>query len=161
VTSVYEEPPFRKDEEEKNDQGQEGDKKNLHPQFFENGRLLLFARGFHRSISCGTLYCVSPGGYHRRIRIALSSRFLLAVVLAYEDLASLRIDPRPDVLDRAILAGCVHSLEDREERIAVQRPVEPLQLAQASHVLIEKFLITLLGFGEGLHEGRPFLEFDG
>jgi hypothetical protein len=36
-----------------------------------------------------------------------------------------------------------------------------LQLAQASHVLLEEFLIALPGFEEGLNEGWPFLELDG
>ncbi len=35
------------------------------------------------------------------------------------DLAALRIDARHDVLDRAVLAGCVHGLENEQQRPAI------------------------------------------
>ena len=48
-------------------------------------------------------------------------------VLERDDLAALRIDARHDVLDRAVLARSVHSLENEQQRPAILR-VEHLLL---------------------------------
>jgi hypothetical protein len=40
-------------------------------------------------------------------------------LLEWEYLAALRIDARHDVLDRAVLAGCVHRLENEQQRPGV------------------------------------------
>lgn len=81
AAGAHEEPPFRKDEEEETDHGQEDDEEQLHPHSLEHGRLFRFFPGFHRSISLGGRNRIRLGHHHRRLRIAFSSRFRLAVVL--------------------------------------------------------------------------------
>ena len=47
-----------------------------------------------------------------------------------DDLDALRIHAGHDVLDRAVLAGRVHRLEDDEERVRVARPEQLLRLRE-------------------------------
>ena len=61
-------------------------------------------------------------------------------LLEAEDLAALRVDARHHVLDRAVLAGGVHRLEDQQDRPGI-RGVEPvLGLGQLGDVLGERLL---------------------
>ena len=46
-------------------------------------------------------------------------QLLGARVLEAEYLAALRVDSRHDVLDAAVLTGCVHGLENEQQRVAV------------------------------------------
>ncbi len=62
-------------------------------------------------------------------------QFDRARVLEAEHLAALRIDPRHDVPDRAILARRVHRLEDQQDRVAVRRIKKLLLLAQPIDVV--------------------------
>ena len=48
-------------------------------------------------------------------------------------LAALRIDARHDVLDRAVLAGRIHRLEDEQQRPAVLRVQHVLLLGEPLH----------------------------
>ena len=47
-----------------------------------------------------------------------------------EHLDTLRVDPRHHVLDRRVLAGGVHRLEDDEQRVAVARPQQLLRIGE-------------------------------
>ena len=81
-------------------------------------------------------------------------------LLEAEDLAALRIDPRHDVADGAILAGRVHPLQDQQQGIAVGRVVQALQGVQCLDVCAQELLILLLRPIDRLHARRPFLEVD-
>ena len=58
-------------------------------------------------------------------------------LLEAEDLAALGVDPGHDVLDRAVLAGRVHRLEDDQHRVAVVGVEQVLGLGQVREVLVE------------------------
>ncbi len=73
-----------------------------------------------------------------------------------ENFAALRIDPRHDVLDRAVFAGRVHRLEDEEEGVAIVGIKQALQLAQFLHLAGEHLTIMRFGFIEGLDRGWRF-----
>ena len=77
-----------------------------------------------------------------------------------ENLAALRIDPGHDVPDGAVLAASVHPLKNQQQRIAVGRVVKLLQRAELLNVFCQEFLILLLRLVKGLHDRRPFTEFD-
>ena len=53
-------------------------------------------------------------------------------LLEREDIAPLRIDARHDVLDRPVLAGGVHRLEDEQQRPAILRIQPILQCGERS-----------------------------
>ena len=53
-----------------------------------------------------------------------------------EDLAARRIHPRHDVPDGAVFAGTIHTLEKRQQRIAVGRVKELLQRTQLLQMLV-------------------------
>ena len=71
-------------------------------------------------------------------------QFLGRRLLEAEDLAALRIDAAHDVLDRPVLAGRVHRLQDDQHRVPVVRVEEVLGLGQVGQVLREHFLGPLL-----------------
>ena len=64
--------------------------------------------------------------------------------LEAEDLAALRIDPRHHVLDRAVLAGRVHRLEDQQQRVGVLRIQLLLLFRQLGDTLVKQFSGFLL-----------------
>ena len=65
------------------------------------------------------------------------------------DLAALGVDARHDVLDRAVLAGGVHRLEDEQDRPAIGRVEPVLGLGQRRDVLGEDLLGEPLALGLG------------
>ena len=70
----------------------------------------------------------AAGGAPQEIVIQLLARRLLEV----EHLAARRIDAGEQGVDRAVLAGGVHGLEDQQQRMAVLRVEQPL-LAAVRH----------------------------
>ena len=58
-------------------------------------------------------------------------------LLEAEDLAALGVDPGHDVLDRPVLAGRVHRLEDDQHRVPVVGVEQVLGLGQVREVLVE------------------------
>ena len=60
-------------------------------------------------------------------------------LLEREDLAALRIDARHDVLDRAVLAGSVHGLENKQQRPAILGVEHVLFLGEPLGSALEKF----------------------
>ena len=58
-------------------------------------------------------------------------------LLEAEDLAALRVHAGHDVLDRPVLAGRVHRLEDDQHRVAVVGVEQVLGLGQVREVLVE------------------------
>ena len=62
-----------------------------------------------------------------------------------DDLNALRIDSRHHVLDRRVLAGSVHRLQDDEQRLPVTRPKQLLRGRELGDAALERLL-------------RPFLE---
>ena len=65
--------------------------------------------------------------------------------LEAEDLGGLRIEAAHDVLDRAVLAGGVHRLEDQQQRPAVLRVEDLGQIEEALGRLLQQPLGFLLG----------------
>src|SRR5712671_1568571 len=65
-------------------------------------------------------------------------------LLERSDIAALRVDARKNVLDRAVLAGCVHALQDDQYRPAVLRVKLLLKIAQAFPAGLEKFFGLVL-----------------
>ncbi len=63
------------------------------------------------------------------------------------DLAALRVDAGHDVLDRAVLAGGVHRLEDQQHRPAILRVEHRLHLAQRADADLQGFLRLRLALG--------------
>ena len=63
--------------------------------------------------------------------------FLGRRLLEAVDLAALRIHARHDVLDRAVLAGGVHRLEDDQHRIAVVGVEQFLRVAEILAARVE------------------------
>src|SRR5664279_694135 len=55
-----------------------------------------------------------------------------------ENLTALRIDPRHDVPDGAVLTGRVHPLKNQQQRIAVGGVVKLLQRAQLPNMFFQK-----------------------
>ena len=53
-------------------------------------------------------------------------------LLERDDLHALRVDARHDVLDRRVLAGRVHRLEDDQQRVGVARPQQLLRVLSCS-----------------------------
>ena len=82
------------------------------------------------------------------------------------DLAALRVDPRHDVLDRAVLAGGVHRLEDQQQRPAILGVELVLQLGQQLDAGLQELLgVILLGHlvgvtGIDVLEREPLPGFD-
>ena len=60
-------------------------------------------------------------------------------------LGPLRVHPRHDVLDRAVLPGGVHALEDQEQRPAILRVELLLELAEGLDLPIETLACLVLG----------------
>ena len=111
----------------------------------------------------GTVEDADPPAFRQTARGApekIVFQFLGARLLETENLAALRIDAGHDVPDGAVLAGSVHSLKNQQQRIAVGRIVKLLQRAQLLNVFVQEFLILLLRLANGLHNRRPFAEFD-
>ena len=75
-------------------------------------------------------------------------------MLEAEHLATLRIDARHDVPDRAVLTSGIHGLKNEEYGIAVVRIVHLLQLVQLLGVLVEKGAIGFLGLVKRFTQGR-------
>ena len=74
--------------------------------------------------------------------------------------ASLRIDARHDVPNRAILAGRVHALKDDQQRVAIGAVEQLLLIAQRGDVLLEQGAIFLLRLVEGFDLGGRLIELD-
>jgi len=62
------------------------------------------------------------------------------------DLDTLRIDARHDVLDRAVLAGTVHALEDQQQRPVIVGVELFLKLAQQRDAFLQPLFGLCLGF---------------
>ena len=77
-----------------------------------------------------------------------------------EYLAALRIHPRHDVPNGAVLTGGVHPLKNQQQRITIGGVVKPLQRAQRFDVVFQKLLILLLRLANGLYLRRPLVECD-
>ena len=82
----------------------------------------------------------APGVSPEEVVVELLGRGMLEAV----DLAALGIDARHDVLDRAVLAGGVHRLEDDQDRPAIGGVEPVLGLGQRGDVLREHLLGELL-----------------
>ena len=52
-----------------------------------------------------------------------------ARMLEAEYLATLRVDPRHDMPDGAVLSGRIHGLKDQQDRVAIGGIMKPLQFA--------------------------------
>ena len=65
-------------------------------------------------------------------------------LLEAEDLAALRIDAGHDVLDRAVLAGRVHRLEDDQDGVSVVGVEQVLGLGEFRQVLFQDSLARSL-----------------
>jgi hypothetical protein len=65
-------------------------------------------------------------------------------------LAPLRIHPRHDVFDGAILARCIHRLENEQHRPAVLCVKNVLQLREGLHTGLQRLLRPRLVFGREL-----------
>ena len=79
----------------------------------------------------------------RRLRAApevIVVEFLGRRRLERVHLAALRIDAGHHVLDRAVLAGGVHGLEDEQHRPAILRVEHVLQLGQSLHTDLQALL---------------------
>jgi hypothetical protein len=74
--------------------------------------------------------------------------------------AALRIDPRHDVADRAVLARRVCRLKNHQHGVPVRGPVKPLQRSELADMVIEKALVLILRLVDGVDLGRPFIEID-
>ena len=74
----------------------------------------------------------SRGGAPEEIVLQLGC----ARMLEAEYLAALRIDAGHDVLDRAVLAGRVHGLEDQQQGIGVRGVQQLLLLAELLHLAL-------------------------
>ena len=83
-----------------------------------------------------------PGVSPEEVVVELLGRGLLEA----EDLAALGVDPRHDVLDRAVLAGGVHRLEDHQDRPGIGGVEPVLGLGQLGDVLRERLLGDPLAF---------------
>src|SRR3954466_2872487 len=70
--------------------------------------------------------------------------FVCGRLLERRDLASLWIDAVEHALDRAVLAGSVHALEDQEQRPAILSIKLFLQLLQAATIGLDDLLAGLL-----------------
>ena len=81
-------------------------------------------------------------------------------MLVAEDLTPLRVHPRHDVPDRAILACRVHCLEDDQHSMFGGCIVELLQLAQLPGVLGKQLLIIVFRLVERIDDRGPLLEVD-
>ncbi len=87
-------------------------------------------------------------------------QFLSTGMCEAEHLAPLGIDTGHDVPDGAVLAGRVHRLKNKQQRIAVVRVVESLQFAEFLNVFVESLLVLFLRCVERLHPGWPLVEID-
>ena len=74
------------------------------------------------------------------------------------DAAALRVDAAQHVLDRAVLAGRVHALEDDEQRVAGVGVKALVPLLQLLGVFLQRLLVGLLRFVERRDLGRPVRE---
>jgi DNA-directed RNA polymerase specialized sigma24 family protein len=87
-------------------------------------------------------------------------QFGRAGMLEAEDLAALRVHPRHDMADHAILARRVHRLEDHQQGIFVRGIEALLQFVQPRHMGSELFLIVVHRCIDRLDAGRPFAQID-
>jgi hypothetical protein len=67
-------------------------------------------------------------------------QLLRSRLLEAGDLHALRIDARHDVLDRAVLAGCVHCLEYAQDGPLILRVQQFLQGGEAPHTISQQRL---------------------
>ena len=85
----------------------------------------------------------AAGGAPQEIVIQLLARRLLEV----EHLAARRIDAGKQGVDRAVLAGGVHGLEDQQQRMAVLRVEQPLLAADVAHGAAPQFAELVVSRG--------------
>ncbi len=85
-------------------------------------------------------------------------QFLGTRVLEAVNLASLRIDARHDVFDRAVFAGGVHGLEDEEKGVTIVRVEQTLQLPELLDLVREHLAVMRLRFVERLRCRRAFAQ---
>jgi len=70
------------------------------------------------------------------------AEFQVAWLFEAENLAALRIHPRHDVFDDAILAGGVHCLQNQEQSVAVMSVQKPLQSIELFDVMGQDALVV-------------------
>jgi hypothetical protein len=87
--------------------------------------------------------------------------FFRAGLFEAEDLATGGIGSGEDVLDGSILAGGVHTLENKEQRVTVVRIKKALIMIQTFYMFLENLFIVFFGFViAGTFRAKLF-EFDG
>ena len=87
-------------------------------------------------------------------------QFGRAGMLETEYLATLRVDSRHDVLNRAIFPRRIHGLKYQQDRIAVRGIEQLLLLAERLDMFTEQLLILRTRPVHGRHARRPFAEVD-